>query len=403
MKSIQVVLLAAGKSTRFKPFSDSNKSHKSMFPVCGKPIIEWTLDGLRKIGIKNVLIVVDDNDSEIKNFLKGYKKLNLKIAVQKKALGMGNALLSAVEKLDDNFMLAFPHFVNEKIFLEAIKKPLAKDMIRVLADTTEEPWKYGIIEFKEGKPVGIVEKPEKGKEPSKIRIYGCYLLNKEFVNHLANTPPHEYQFETALSSFMKKGKVEVLMTKLEPLPLKYVWDIFKIKNSVLEKISQYVSKSASIAKTAVIKGKVVVEDGAIISDFAILEGPVYIGKNAVVGSYCILRNNSVLEEGAQIERYTDCARSIVGKNSHIHSGFVGDSIIGEGVRIGANFITANKRLDRSIVRTKIDIEMVSTGIVAMGAVIGNNSKIGINVSTMPGIVVSNDSIIEPGKIIKKNC
>jgi bifunctional UDP-N-acetylglucosamine pyrophosphorylase/glucosamine-1-phosphate N-acetyltransferase len=152
----------------------------------------------------------------------------------------------------------------------------------------------------------------------------------------------------------------------------------------------------------VLTGKVIIEDGARILDFAIVEGPVYIGKNSVVGAHCILREGSILEEDTQIERFVDCTRSIIEMGTHIHSGFVGDSIIGDSVRVGAGFITGNKRIDRDLVEVKVKDKKVFTGSDRIGVLIGDNVKIGINVSTMPGVIIGNDSIIGPSTIVTKN-
>lgn len=397
----QIVLLAAGGSTRFNPFSGS---HKSMFVVCGKPIIGWTLKAIQSLEIESlqVIVVVGSNDKNIMEYLKGYKDLDIQIVTQDKPLGMGNALLCAKDLLGEKYMVAFPHFVNPEIFKVAVSKMDQSDF-GIFTEKTEEPWKYGILSFdKKGEPNGIIEKPQKGKEPSDQRVIGCYILDSNFTKLLGNSPQSEYQFEEALDGYIKTKKLDVFLTKSLVMPLKYPWDIFGIKDFVLGNLPEFISERANISPNTLIKGKVFIEDGAIISDYSIVEGPVYIGKNAVVGAYCILRDKSVLGEGAQIERYVDCTRTIIGEGSHIHSGFLGDSVVGNGVRIGAGFVTGNKRIDRGGVYVKVKGERVASNEERLGTFIGDSVKSGINVSMMPGVVVGKRAVVGPGTIVLNN-
>ena len=392
----QVVLLAAGKSSRFYPFNDT---HKSMFTVCGKPIIGWTLDALKKLGVKDVVVVVSKEDKKIIDHLRNYQGFGINLIYQKEPLGMGNALLSAKKSLNEIFIVGFPHFVNGKIFETLFNQDQRP---KILTDRTEESWKYGILTVEKGRATGIVEKPKKGEERSNIRASGCYLLNREFLKTLEKTEPSEYQFESALDSYMKEDEVLAVQADSLVIPFKYIWDIVAIKDYILGSMGNKISESSSVSPSAVVKGRVVIEEGAKVSDFALVEGPVYIGKNAVVGVHCILRNYSVLGEGAEIQRYVDCTRSIIGMNSHIHSGFVGDSIIGESVRIGAGFITANRRIDRGEVGVVVKDEKVSTRRSNMGVLVGDFVKIGINVSTMPGVIMGRKSMVGPNTVIMKN-
>jgi len=396
----QIVLLAAGKSSRFYPF---NQTHKSMFSICGRPILGWTLDGLKRIGASEVVIVVSRDDNEIQDYLENYKGLNLIVRYQEKPLGMGDALLSAKEELDGEFIVGFPHLVDPKSFETIMEKGGSKSVATILADETEEPWKYGILSLKgKNRAIGIVEKPPRGSEPSKIRATGVYFLNKNFIRVLESTPKEEYNFEAALDRFMKVNEVEVIMSKDNVFPLKYPWDIFEIRDYILQKLPETRAKNAQISKTATLKGKVIIEDGARIFDYALIEGPVYIGKDAVVGAYSILRDHSVLEAGAEIQRYADCTRSIFSSDSHLHSGFVGDSLIGKSVRIGAGFITANRKIDRSDIDVVINDKKVAVGSSYLGVLVGESVRVGINVSTMPGVMIGPKAAIGPGTIVMKN-
>ena len=85
-----------------------------------------------------------------------------------------------------------------------------------------------------------------------------------------------------------------------------------------------------------------------------------------------------------------------------HLSYVGDSIVGEGVNVGAGFITANLRHDGKNVLSMVKGKLVDTGMKKFGAVIADGVKTGINTSVYPGrkIWPGKNSMI--GEIIKKD-
>jgi bifunctional UDP-N-acetylglucosamine pyrophosphorylase/glucosamine-1-phosphate N-acetyltransferase len=90
------------------------------------------------------------------------------------------------------------------------------------------------------------------------------------------------------------------------------------------------------------------------------------------------------------------------KGAHIHSGFIGDSVIGQDCRIGANFITGNRRLDRSEIYAYVQGRKVNTSKTYLGAIIGHQTKMGINTSTSPNVIINNQTIVAPNSYIDSN-
>ena len=103
----------------------------------------------------------------------------------------------------------------------------------------------------------------------------------------------------------------------------------------------------------------------------------------------------MIEKNAELQHYVDFKNSVIGEHSTIHSGFIGDSIIGKNVKIGAGFITANKRLDRENVRVFVKGVKVDSNLRGLGLIIGDNTKLGICVTAMPGTVVGENSTVYP--------
>ena len=100
---MQAVVLAGGRCSRFWPL---NKRHKTLLKIMGKPLIFYTIEGLRKLGIKEI-IVVQGAKREVEEELKKYRLADLKIkyVVQAKPKGMGNALWQARNLIKGHFLV----------------------------------------------------------------------------------------------------------------------------------------------------------------------------------------------------------------------------------------------------------------------------------------------------------
>ncbi|MEA1898465.1 MAG: hypothetical protein U9N53_12470, partial [Bacteroidota bacterium] len=98
----------------------------------------------------------------------------------------------------------------------------------------------------------------------------------------------------------------------------------------------------------------------------------------------------------------EITRCILQNNVHIHSGFFGDSIIDSGCRIGAGTITANARIDREQIQSTVKGKKIDTGLKSLGAIIGENTKIGIHCSLMPGVFIDSNCIIGPNSTVFDN-
>lgn len=399
---MQAVILAAGQSSRFYPFNQT-LPHKSLLKCMGKPLIEHTLSSLKKSGIYDVIIVVGKS-SLIESEIGDGKKNGIKITycVQAKPMGQGDALFCAKDKIKSSFFLLHAHRVDFREFHHDLERKYDGKNIVLLARAEEDVGQYGVLKVQGDKVLDIVEKPKKGQEPSNLRLIGIYLLNKDFVAVLEKTPSEHYSLEVALATFAKMGRVTYVETKKESYSLKYPWDALLIKNYLFTHVERYISSESEIARSAEIQGNVHIEKGARILERACIKGPVFIGKNVTVGNHTLIRDNTDIESGSKIGAYTEVKNSLIGEHSSIHSGFIGDSIVGKGCRIGGFFSTANRRLDRKNITLEINGKKVDSRLGFLGAIVGDNVRVGVRVSTMPGVIIGNNAIIGASTTVMKN-
>ena len=397
---MQAVILAGGACSRFWPL---NLRHKSLIKICGKTLIEWTIQGIKKSGLEDIIIIQGPKkDIELKIKTK-YPKI--KFVVQKEPKGMGNAVLQTESLINEDFFVMHAHHFDIDEFVNPMIKRQKKTKSRLilLGKKVDKPWKYGIVGFDnyiQDKVIRLVEKPKKGKEPSDIGLKGIYLLPKDFFKYYKKTKKHMYDFEDALQLYMKDKDTRIIITDKEVPSLKFPWELLKINRQVMKKyFKPKISKSAKIGKN------VTVENCYIGKNVKIFENSVlkncYIGDNVTIGNFSLIRD-SVIENNCLIGAHSEIAKSIFQEDVHTHSGYIGDSIIGAHSRIGAGIITGNVKLDRGEIKTIVKREKVETKLKSFGLVIGENTKVGINVSTMPGVLIGNNCIIGPTTLVKEN-
>ena len=232
-----------------------------------------------------------------------------------------------------------------KSILEKQKSTGAKMIL--LGAETENPSLFGILDLEGDKAKNLIEKPEKGKETSNIKVVGIYFLPKEFLDYYQRVTEHMYAFEDALSLYMKEKDVRVVIIKEKTLAFKYHWHLFEVTKYLMDKyLEGKIAKTARISKNVIIEGKVFIGENAKIYEGAVIKGPCYIGDNCVIGNNSLVRDYTDLEQNSLIGALAEVTRCIFQEDVHTHSGYFGDSIFGKGCRIGAGTITANVRIDR---------------------------------------------------------
>ncbi|MCD6381616.1 MAG: NTP transferase domain-containing protein [Candidatus Aenigmarchaeota archaeon] len=399
---MQAVILAAGASSRFWPLNDM---HKSLVRITGKPIIQHTIENLIKAGIDQI-IVVQGSERDVEKII-GNKIGDARInyVIQKEPLGMGNALYQAKELLEEQFFVLNPeHFFTHELIEDLLNRQVdGGSPVVLLGKKTDMPWLYGILKLDGDRAVDLVEKPTQGEEPSNIKVAGIYLLPKEFFEYYDRVEKHMYDYEDALKLYMKEKDVRVIITDRDLPTLKYPWHILDITRlKLLEIKGREIDESVEISDSAVIKGPVHIGKNTKIMNHAVIKGPVWIGDNCIIGDHALIRDYTDIENNCIVGAHSEIARSVLQEGVHIHSGFVGDSVIGKNTRIGAGIVTANVRLDRNYIKVVVKNKGVDTKVKSLGTIVGSDVRIGINVSIMPGILIGRDSIIGPHTIVREN-
>lgn len=392
----QAVILAAGKSTRCYPLTLTRP--KILLKVANKTLIEHNLEQLDGI-VEEVVIVVGYKKEMIKRLIGNkYKKTKIKYVEQKQQLGTANALLQTKSLVKNNFIVLY----GDDLYFKGDIKQCAKEGYALLAAKTTDPKRFGIISLKKGFVEKIIEKPKNTK--NNLANCGVYFLDTSIfiiIKNLTKSKRDEYELTDAINEFAKKKRIRVVKAK-QWLPNGYSWDLLDSNEFLLKNIKKN-NIQGKVEKGATINEVVEIGKGTIVKAGTYIKGPVVIGENCSIGPNCYIRPYTSIGNNCKVGQAVEIKNTIIMDNSKVpHLSYVGDSIIGENVNIGAGTITANLRHDYSIISSMVNGKLKETSRKKFGTVIGDNSKTGIHTTIYPGRKIWPNKTTMPGEIIKKD-
>ena len=368
---MKAVILAAGEGTRMRPLTADTP--KPLLPVAGEPLIQQSIDQLEEF--MDEIIIVTGYLSE--QFVELYgEKENITIVEQDEQLGTGDALLAAKEHVDGRFMI-----LNGDDVYTRLEECLKYDFVAV-AGRVEDPENFGVYELERSIPVGINEKPDEPE--SNLVNAGCFILDAAIFDKLEKTERSErgeIELTDALSEYMRDNHFEMVVDE-EWRPCSYPWQLLDANKELIEKIGGRID--GKVADDVDIVGDVIIEEEAVVKSGTVIEGPAIIKEGSIIGPNTHIRSGSFIGKNVEVKN-SEIKNSILMENSAVpHFNYVGDSVIGKKANLGAGTKIANVRNDDQKISFDVGGELMDTGRKKLGAVIGSETRIGVNCSIKPG-------------------
>lgn len=401
----QLIILAGGASSRMWPLRE-----KSLLKFGTDSLLVEQLRGYARLGFHEVIIVANpNNQAEIYSLLPTLPTtLHVQIAVQSESKGMGDALLAAAPFITDP---AGPIYINQ--VHDVVEDSLHQEMLARFQQDASTTYLAGIemrhyfpggylIVDADGRIRGIQEKPGAGNEPSPFVNIVVHLhsqaqrLFDAIRAEYASDQTSDDHYERAMDALMQQTVYRVVAYQGRWDALKYPWHVLDIMERLLGRIQgQTIASDVFIAPTASIIGDVVIEAGAKVFPGAAIVGPAYIGRGVIVGNSSLVRQSMVLAH-SNVGFTTEIARSYVGEGVQMHACRVLDSVFADRVNFSAGCTTANLRIDHGDVPSVIKGVKQASGRDKLGAIIGCDAFLGVDVLTMPGVKIGEGAQIGPG-------
>ena len=433
MESIATIILAAGKGTRMK-----SDIVKVLHPLLGLPMLSYSIElSLSGIKAEKTIVVVGYQADRIQEVFKGFP---IEFALQKEQLGTGHAVLQAIpflKALSGSVLILCGDVPLVKLetlhsFINMYKEN--ESALSVLTAVVEEPFGYGrILRNPEGWLEKIVEEKDASKEERTIREIntGIFCVKapflKEGLREIGKENAQGEYYLTDLAEIAKKNALRcsahIVADPMEVMGINTRVDLAVANEKLrLEKLKELMLSGVTVVdpKNTYVEKMVEVGKDTIIYPFCILQGKTKIGEHCIiehnskisdstVGNEVTIRSNSVITESkvedqasigpfahlrplceikkkAKIGNFVEVKKSVIGQGSKAnHLAYIGDSLLGEGVNIGAGTIFCNY-----------------DGFEKHQTIIGDRVFVGSNVELVAPVKVGNDSSIGAGTTVTKD-
>ena len=407
MNKVTILILAAGKSSRFK----SSKS-KIFHEIAGLSIIEHIYSVASKISNNIIFVCNKDNISDLK---KRFPKS--KFSLQKKQKGTADAVMSAKKliKKNQNILILFGDtpLLSFLTLRKLVKKfILKKSFGSMLAFETQDPSSYGRVIVKGDEIQEVIENINANNEIKKIKLCNSgvmickYNVLFQYINKINNRNIKKEKFLPDIFKicfFEKKGFHFIICDENEMLGINNFHDFNKVdeiyqkylRNKLIDKgvkiidpqtvrlsYDTKIGKNSMIEPYVIIKKGVNIKDEVLIKSHTILESSL-IGNFSVIGPFARIRPNTIIGQNVKVGNFVEIKNSSIGNFCSLsHLSYIGDSHLGKNINIGAGTITCNfdgRRKHKTI--------------------IGNNVFIGSNSSLIAPLKINHGAKIAAGSVI----
>jgi bifunctional UDP-N-acetylglucosamine pyrophosphorylase/glucosamine-1-phosphate N-acetyltransferase len=387
LSNVQAVILAAGKSSRFK----TGKT-KLAEKLCGHEMILYPTKLFSKLNVPSVMVVGFQKDL-VQEIVKKHFNDNVTFVEQKEQLGTGHAISTSKDYwsaehilvMNGDMPLVTPEII-EKLYA---KHHQANAAISFVTAHNCEPTaaSYGrIIQKDDG--ISIVEAKEfQGDITENCCINaGIYLIKRTFleesIEKLTQSSVTQEWYITDLVKIASDQKlpVETVSASFDRIrginTFKELWAAEQVLKAEIIQYWMNQGVRFSIAHNVQIDHGVTIGAGSSIESGAQLLGSTIVGRNTTVGAFSIVKNSiignsttihphsvitnaaigsqteigpfahvrekSVVQDKACVGNFVEVKRSTVGTESKVkHLSYLGDATLGERVNVGAGTITCN--------------------------------------------------------------
>ena len=143
--------------------------------------------------------------------------------------------------------------------------------------------------------------------------------------------------------------------------------------------------------------KIILGAGTIVEPGVFIKGPAIIGKGSEIRQGAYIRGDCLVGNGCIVGHTTELKGSIMLDGAKAaHFAYVGDSILGKGVNLGAGTKLANLKVIPGSISVSADSQRYDTGRRKLGAILGDHTETGCNSVTSPGTLMGPSSIVYAG-------
>ncbi len=372
---MQAVILAGGEGSRMRPLTKNRP--KAMIPVGGKPILGYVLESVIAAGIRDVVVVVGYKKEQVIRYLDTFD-LEITVVVQKRQLGVLDALSCALDVVRDDFIV----LPGDNYIDAASIRKIAREPRSLLVTHHPEPSNFGVVTVENEQIQRIEEKP--GHPESCLVSTGVFHLDPAIYPYLGDG-----ELPDAVNAAIANGILFSPVWAENWDDAVYPWHLLKLNEKILSHLEG--SIEGTVSRDAVITGPVKIGKNTRIYPGVVITGPVIIGENCDVGPNVVIDANTSIGSGVRIAPFSYIGNALMMDDVHVGPySSLRSAVIGEGVELQSHIAILPAK---NVVDTGEDLVRAK-----FGAVIGDRSS-SAPFTHYSGAIVGSDVRIETGQKI----
>jgi bifunctional UDP-N-acetylglucosamine pyrophosphorylase/glucosamine-1-phosphate N-acetyltransferase len=422
---LNVVILAAGKGTRMH-----SDLPKVLHQVAGRPLLSHVISCAEQLEPSKIVTVYGFGGSKVPQAI---DRSDIAWAEQAEQLGTGHAVQQAMPLLEDEgvtlVLLGDVPLLRAETCRTLVRN--AEQHLALLTVEKDNPTGYGrIVRSFEGRVQAIVEEKDADNSQRTIREVNSGImamptrLLRAWLGRLRNENKQcEYYLTDVIAMAVEDG-IGVVTERAQD-----EWEVIGVNSKAdlaqVERIHQQ-NEATRLMQAGVtlrdpqridVRGHLKTGRDVEIDIGCVFEGEVTLGNQVSIGPYCVIRD-AMIADGTTLAAYTHIESATVGRDSRIgpyarlrpgtelvaeahignfveiknsrvdhgskinHLSYVGDSVVGKQVNIGAGTITCNydgANKHRTVIGDHAfigsDTQLIAPVTVQAGATIGAGSTI----------------------------
>ncbi len=185
------VILAGGEGIKLRPVT--YEIPKSLLPIHGKPLVEYTIEVLKKADIRNIIFAIGHLGNKIRAHFGDGSKFGVRISYseERKGLGTGGALRNATQFIKGTSFLTIHGDILAQInLLDLLQFHSQQNVTATMAlTTTSDIETHGNVSLRGSRIVDFLEKPKKAQELSLLINAGIYVFEPSIISYLPKIGP----------------------------------------------------------------------------------------------------------------------------------------------------------------------------------------------------------------------
>ena len=147
--------------------------------------------------------------------------------------------------------------------------------------------------------------------------------------------------------------------------------------------------------------RISIGEGCRIEPGAVIVGPAVIGDGVQIRTGAYVREHVILGDGSIVGAHSEVKGSVLFPGAKApHQAYVGDSLLGRDVNLGAGTILSNVKNIGREVSFRAGGQVIHTGLRKFGAVLGDGCKTGCNTVLNPGVLMGPGSVTYPNATLR---